>query len=73
MRDGSLLIAGRVVIFGSIEGSVAQILESRLDDGVPNAGRIQSDLTSALMDGGVISTAGVNYLDSISYFMGFRM
>lgn len=73
LRDGSLLIAGHVLIFGSIDGPIANILESRLDEGRPDSGRIQSDLTPALMDGGVISTAGANYLDSSRYYMAFSL
>jgi len=72
MRDGSLQLAGHVVIFGSIEGAVANILESRIDDGVPSTGRIQSDVTEILMNGAAVSTAGANYLDNLRYFMAFR-
>ena len=42
VRSGSLLIAGHVTVFGSIEGSIAAIIEARLDDGNPRTGRIQS-------------------------------
>jgi type II secretory pathway pseudopilin PulG len=73
VRDGSLMIGGHVTIFGSIEGSIAKILEARLDDRVPATGRIQSDITAALMDGAAVSSAGANYLDSTRYFMAFRL
>lgn len=72
LRDGSLLIAGHVTIFGSIEGPIASIIEARLDDGDPASGRIQSDLTTALMDGGIASSAA-DYLDNLRYFMAFRL
>ena len=73
VRDGSLMIAGHVTVFGSIEGLIAKILEDRLDDRVPATGRIQSDITAALMDGAAVSSAGANYLDSSKYFMAFRL
>lgn len=72
LRDGSLLIAGHVTIFGSIEGPIASIIEARLDDGSPATGRIQSDVTSALMDGGVASSVAA-YTDNLRYFMAFRL
>lgn len=72
LRDGSLLIAGHVTVFGSIEGPIASILEARLDDGSPATGRIQSDVTSALMDGLVASSVAA-YTDNLRYFMAFRL
>jgi len=73
VRDGSLLISGHVIIFGSIEGSIIRILEDRLDDDSPASGRIQSDVTLALMDGDAASSAGVTYLDSARYFMAIGL
>ena len=73
VRDGSLMIAGHVTVFGSIEGLIAKILEERLDDRIPATGRIQSDITAALMDGAAVSSAGANYLDSSRYFMAFSL
>ncbi len=73
IRDGSLLISGHVMIIGSISGDIAKILENRFDDSDPTTGIIQSDITSALMDGGVVSSAGANYLDSTDYYMAFRL
>ena len=72
IRNGSLLIAGHVTVFGSIEGPIATIIEARLDDGSPQTGRIQSDATAALMDGNAISTAAA-YVDANRYFMAFRL
>jgi prepilin-type N-terminal cleavage/methylation domain-containing protein len=73
IRNGSLLISGHVIIVGSISGDIAKILENRFDDSDPTTGIIQSDITSALMDGGVVSSAGANYLDSTDYYMAFRL
>ena len=72
IRDGSLLISGHVTVFGSIEGPIATIIEARLDDGDPATGRIQSDVTAALMDGAVASSAAA-YQDNLRYFMAFRL
>jgi prepilin-type N-terminal cleavage/methylation domain-containing protein len=73
VRNGSLLISGHVMIFGSIGGDIARILDDRFDDSDPTTGMIQSDITSALMDGGAVSSAGANYLDSTDYYMAFRL
>ena len=74
IRDGSLLLSGHVTVFGSLEGPIAKILETRLDDGDPSTGRIQSDLTAVLMDGGVVSSvAAAGYVDNLRYFMAFRL
>ena len=72
IRDGSLLIAGHVTVFGSIEGPIATIIEARLDDGSPATGRIQSDTAAADMDGAVASGEAA-YQDSLRYFMAFRL
>jgi len=73
IRDGSLLMAGHVTIFGSIEGPIASILEARLDDGDSSTGRIQSDVTEVLMDGNVVSSQVGAYADNSRYFMAFRL
>ncbi len=73
LHDGSLLISEHVIIFGSIEGSIARVIESRLDDGSPDSGRIQSDLAAGLMNGFAVSTAGANYSDALRYYMAFRL
>jgi len=73
VRDGSLQIAGPVIVFGPIDGTVAGIFETRLDDNSPSTGLIQSDLTQELMNGNAISSAGPNYSDSSRYFMAVSM
>ena len=73
IRDGSLRLSGHVIIFGAIDGTIASLLETRLDDGKPSTGRIQSDLTAALMDGNAPSTAGSGYVGGTSYFMAMRI
>ena len=73
IRDGSLLLSGHVTIFGSIEGPIAKILETRLDDGDPSTGRVQADITAPLMDGAVVSSVVGGYVDNARYFMAFRL
>ena len=72
VRNGSLLLSGHVTVFGSIEGPIASILEARLDDGSPATGRVQSDITAALMDGVVVSSQAA-YVDNLRYNMAFRL
>jgi prepilin-type N-terminal cleavage/methylation domain-containing protein len=72
IQDGSLDIAGHVIIFGGIEGSVARIIEARLDDGEPADGRIQSNVVGVAMDAATVS-ASVTYDESDRYNMAFRL
>lgn len=72
VRDRSLQIPGHVLIFGSIEGKIAKILEDIIDDGDPSSGSIQSDVTAALVDATGPSSA-TDYFGSPRYFMAFRM
>lgn len=73
IRDGSLQISGHVTIFGSIEGPIAKIIEARLDDGLPQTGRIQSDLAIADMDAIATASGETAYDDALRYFMAFRL
>ncbi len=75
IQNGSLLMAGHVTVFGQIEGGVARILESRLDDGAPQTGRMQSNLAAGAMD--VVAAhpiaAGTLYLEANRYNIAFRL
>jgi prepilin-type N-terminal cleavage/methylation domain-containing protein len=71
IQDGSLLIAGHVTIFGTIEGPIAKILEGRLDDADPAKGRIQANLSGSGM--ATDDTAADKYEDSKRYDMAFRL
>jgi prepilin-type N-terminal cleavage/methylation domain-containing protein len=73
IQNGSLgIAAGNVTIFGAIEGPVAKILEGRLDDGKPDAGRIQAHVTTAAdMATGVAPPT--EYNDDLIYSMAFRI
>ncbi|MCG8622724.1 MAG: prepilin-type N-terminal cleavage/methylation domain-containing protein [Proteobacteria bacterium] len=75
VRDGALGIAGHVTVFGQIEGSVAKILESRLDEGTPSQGRIQSGISSGStpIDVNTADTGNLVYMSSSRYNMVFRL
>jgi len=75
IRDSSLGIAGHVVIFGLIEGSVSKIIEARLDDGDPSTGRIQSGIASGSspVDMNTASSGSASYQSSERYNIAFRM
>jgi prepilin-type N-terminal cleavage/methylation domain-containing protein len=72
IQDGSLGMTGQVTIFGGIDGPIARILDSRLDDGDGDAGRVQSQavVTANMLNG----QSGVDpYVDQTSYNMAFRL
>lgn len=73
IRDGSLSLSGHVIIFGSVEGQVARVLEAQIDDESPSTGLVQSDFAAAQMNGTLASTAGNDYQDELRYFMAFRI
>ena len=75
IQNGALQIAGtHTTIFSQIEGPIAKIIEDRLDDGEPESGRIQSDLTTQAMDAGNNSSvAAAGYIDDAAYHMAFRL
>jgi len=72
IQDGALDIAGHVIIFGGIEGSIARIIEARLDDGVPDGGRIQANVQGVAMDASTAS-ASATYSENERYDMAFRL
>ena len=74
MQDGSLEMVGQITIFGGIEGSVARILDNRMDDGVQNTGRVRSAIVgpSPAMDAST-TPSSVGYSDSNSFHMAFRL
>lgn len=71
IQDGSLGISGHVTIFGVIEGPIAKIIETRLDDGKGDKGRIQAALAAGDMSipGAPVAT----YDDDKRYDMAFRL
>ncbi len=75
IRDGSLGISGHVTIFGQIEGPIAKILEARLDDNKPNAGRMQAGVTggSSAVDMDVATSGSTTYDDAERYNIAFRL
>jgi prepilin-type N-terminal cleavage/methylation domain-containing protein len=72
MQDGALEMVGQITIFGGIEGSIAAILDGRLDDGTQHTGRVRSQIVGDLMTP-TETPASVGYSDSESYHMAFRL
>jgi len=66
IQDGFGTISGHVTIFGAIEGPIAKILETRLDDNAGNDGRMQAVETGT-------STSTSTYDDSKRYDLAFRL
>ncbi len=79
IQNGALLIAGHTVIFAQIEGSIARILEGRIDDGDIATGRMQSNLSATANGMDVIVApavhplAGALYLEASRYNIAFRL
>ena len=75
IQNGALGIAGHVVIFGQIEGTIGRILEARLDDGSTLTGRIQSNesLDNSMVTGGGAAAAQAAYNEDERYDMAFRL
>ena len=78
IQNGAMLMAGHSTIFGQIEGSIARILEARLDDGAPDTGRMQSNIAGAnsvdiITGGGAHPLTGAAYLESNRYDIAFRL
>jgi prepilin-type N-terminal cleavage/methylation domain-containing protein len=72
IQDGALRISGHVTVFGNLDGYFIKIIESRLDDGEPDTGRIQADITDNLMTSGSLSLA-TKYDDANQYNVAFRL
>ena len=71
IQDGSLGLSGHVTVFGAIDGPIARILETRLDDGDPAAGRVQAGLVANTMAPAGIPEA--TYSDANRYNLAFRL
>ena len=74
IQNGSLDISATVTVFGQIEGTIARILETRLDDGDIATGRMQAEEISVAngMDAGAPTTAAA-YVESDRYNIAFRL
>jgi prepilin-type N-terminal cleavage/methylation domain-containing protein len=72
VQDGSLGMSGQVTIFGGIDGPIASILDGRLDDSNPAAGRVQAQVVggAGMLNAAAAATA---YSDQSSYNMAFRL
>jgi hypothetical protein len=71
IQDGSLGISGHVTIFGAIDGPIARIIETRLDDSDPATGRVQSGLIGNAM--APLGLPEATYVDAQRYNMAFRL
>ena len=72
IQNGSLSMSGHSMIFAQIEGPIARILESRLDDGSGAAGRIRGNKSSENdMDAG--TTGETTYEEAERYDLAFRL
>jgi prepilin-type N-terminal cleavage/methylation domain-containing protein len=72
IQNGSLNMAGTATIFGQIEGAIARILESRLDDNAADTGRMRGQLVAAGM-GATTAPANPTYAESGRYNLAFRL
>ncbi len=73
IQDGSLGMSGQVTIFGGIDGPIARILDGRLDDGISNTGRVQSQDVGSVAGMTAGQAADATYDDQTSYNMAFRL
>lgn len=74
IHDGGLGLGGHILVFGGIDGSVARVLEARLDDGVPSTGRVRSQTARAMtIDDNPTDTDVTTYNDVSRYDMAFRL
>ena len=75
IRNGALGVAGHVLIFGEIEGKIGKIIETKLDDGNPATGRIQSGVSSGAtpVDMNNDPTGSPVYNSSERYNIAFKL
>lgn len=72
IQDGALRISGHVTVFGNLDGYFIKIIESRLDDGEPDTGRIQADITDNPLTSGSLSLS-TKYSDTNQYNVAFSL
>jgi prepilin-type N-terminal cleavage/methylation domain-containing protein len=78
IQNGALTIAGHSTVFGQIEGSIARILEARLDDGAPDTGRMQANIAAGnavdfIPPPGAHPLAAAAYIEANRYDIVFRL
>jgi len=75
IQQGSLEMIGQVVILESIDGSIARILDRRLDDGAIHTGRARSALASGGASAMNANTtpASVGYIDTEIFHTAFQL
>jgi prepilin-type N-terminal cleavage/methylation domain-containing protein len=72
VQDGALELSGLVTVFGHLDGYFIKIIESRLDDGKPNSGKVQAEDTMNLLSRNSSSLVS-DYLDSRQYNVAFSL
>ncbi len=75
IQNGSLLMSGHVTVFGQIEGSIARILEARLDDNDRTTGRMRGNLVADAMTAATDPAAvgDATYSEAGRYNLAFRL
>jgi prepilin-type N-terminal cleavage/methylation domain-containing protein len=75
VHDSALGIVGHVLVFGALEGPIAKILEARLDDVLPQAGRVRGELVSlnTINTTPNVAPAAGTYQDQQRYNIAFRL
>ena len=76
VHDGALGIGGHVLVFGALEGTIAKILEARLDDAFSYAGRVRGEVTTLNTINTAPATQPANtevYADELRYNIAFRL
>ncbi len=74
VQNGSLAIPTLVAVFTNIGGSLGVIIDNRVDDGIPNSGRVMAqDEAATTPDMSTSGTADSTYDDAKSYNRIFRL
>ena len=73
IQNGALSMSGHAMIFGQIEGPIARILESRLDDGSGAAGRIRGAVSGTANNMDDDKTGIAVYAEASRYDLAFRL
>jgi prepilin-type N-terminal cleavage/methylation domain-containing protein len=74
VQYGALGIGGHVTVFGALEGSVAKVIESRLDDNNGSTGRVRAQIVTspatliAAEQGGAATYADLSLYDLVFRF-----
>jgi prepilin-type N-terminal cleavage/methylation domain-containing protein len=75
VQEGSIDMVGQIIIFGGIDGNIAQILDGRLDDGKMGSGRVRSAIAAAnaMDDTATPAASTAVYDEGENYHIAFRL